>query len=135
MSYISAELRDLVRERAHNRFEYCRVPEDDSYMPHEIDHIYATKHGGETTEDNVCLSCWICNRHKGTDLTSLDPLTGEITPLYHPRNDTWPDHFSLDGPFIRPLTAQGRVTVRLLQLNKRERVDERRILMRLDRYP
>ena len=115
MTYIAVELRGHVRERADGRCEYCRVPETDTFMPHEADHIYAEKHGGETTADNLCLSCWMCNRHKGTDLTSLDPLTGDITPLFHPRNATWAEHFSLDGPYIRPLTAQARVTVRLLQ--------------------
>jgi hypothetical protein len=135
MTYIPLETRRLVRERAGDRCEYCHVPEADTFMPHEIDHIYAEKHGGRSTIDNLCLSCWICNRHKGTDLASLDPLTGEITPLFHPRNDAWPENFSLDGPYIRPLTAHARVTVQLLQLNKRERVEERRLLIQLGRYP
>ena len=98
MTYIAVELRRLVRERADGRCEYCRVPETDTFMPHEADHVYAEKHGGETTVANLCLSCWMCNRHKGTDLTSLDPLTGKITPLFHPRNDVWKEHFILDGP-------------------------------------
>ena len=135
MTYIPSDLRHLVEDRAGGRCEYCRMPADDAFMPHEIDHIYAEKHGGTTSADNLCLSCWICNRYKGTDLTSLDPLTGEITPLFHPRHDVWTEHFSLDGPYIRPLTAQARVTVQLLQLNRRERVDERRLLILLARYP
>lgn len=134
MTYISAELRRIIRNRANNRCEYCRIPDSHTFDEHEIDHIYAEKHGGETIESNLCLSCWICNRHKGSDLTSLDPQTRQITPLFHPRDDRWEDHFQLDGGFINPITPQGRVTVRLLQLNKRERVDERLLLIALGRY-
>jgi hypothetical protein len=135
MSYISVELRQRIRELSGNRCEYCLIEDEDGYMPHEFDHIYAEKHGGETTLDNLCLSCWICNRHKGTDLTSLDPLTGEITRLFHSRQDNWTEHFQLNDAWIEPLTAEGRVTVKLLQLNTYERVDERRVLMLLGRYP
>jgi hypothetical protein len=135
LTYIPAELRRQIRQRANNRCEYCRFPESYTFDVHEIDHIYAEKHGGETIEVNLCLCCWICNRHKGSDLTSLDPLTGKITPLFHPRNDRWEEHFQLDGALINPITPEGRVTVRLLQLNKRERVDERQILIDLKRYP
>jgi hypothetical protein len=135
MTYIAAELRRLVRQRAANRCEYCLVPDDDGFMPHEVDHIYAEKHGGQTIESNLCLSCWICNRRKGTDLTSFDPLTGAITALFHPRHDVWAEHFQLRGALIEAITPQGRTTVQLLQLNKRERIDERQILIALGRYP
>lgn len=70
MTCIPAEIRRAVRERAKGCCEYCRIPEPYTFMTHEVDHIYAEKHGGETLEANLCLSCWICNRHKGTDLTS-----------------------------------------------------------------
>src|SRR3954464_13788752 len=103
-TYISIELRRLVANRANGRCEYCLIPESDSYAIHEVDHIYAEKHGGKTSENNLCLSCWICNRLKGSDLTSLDPLTGEITPLFHPRRDEWAAHFQLDGALISALT-------------------------------
>jgi HNH endonuclease len=131
LTYIASELRLRVRERADNRCEYCHIPEGYTFHAHEIDHIYAEKHGGETIESNLCLSCWICNRHKGTDLTSFDPDTGIITPLFHPRNDRWKDHFHLNGAVIESLSATGRTTITLLRLNKRERIDERQILIGL----
>jgi hypothetical protein len=135
MTYIPVALRRAVYERAGGRCEYCRLHEDDSYMPHEVDHIYAEKHGGETVADNLCLCCVICNRHKGSDLASLDPLTGEVAALFHPRKDKWTDHFRLNGAIVEPLTAQGRVTVQLLQMNKRERLTERQLLIVLGRFP
>ncbi|MEP6989126.1 MAG: HNH endonuclease, partial [Chloroflexota bacterium] len=102
---------------------------------HEIDHIEAEKHGGMTIEVNLCFCCWICNRHKGTDLTSRDPETGQVTLLYHPRKNLWSDHFRLDGARIEGLTPVGRVTVKLLQMNKSTRVKEREILISLNRFP
>lgn len=135
MTYIPDDLRLQVRERAKNRCEYCLMPEGYAFHAHEIDHIYAEKHGGETIESNLCLSCWVCNRHKGTDLTSFDPETDVITPLFHPRNQHWEDHFHLNGAVIESFTATGRTTIALLQLNRRERVDERQILISLGQYP
>ena len=68
-------------------------------------------HGGETVADNLALSCVTCNRRKGSDLASLDPATGSLTPLFHPRHDRWADHFRLAGGLIEPLTPVGRVTL------------------------
>jgi 5-methylcytosine-specific restriction endonuclease McrA len=48
---------------------------------HEIEHIIAEKHGGATQEANLALTCPDCNRFKGTDLGSLDPATGRLTPF------------------------------------------------------
>lgn len=136
MTYISAVLRRLVYDRANGRCEYCLLAEKYTIKRHEADHIYAEKHGGATVDANLCLSCFDCNRYKGSDLCSIDESTGEIITLFHPRNDVWEDHFRLmkDGR-IEPLTARGRVTVKLLNFNTDERVEERRILIRLNRYP
>ena len=134
MTYVAAELRRRVRERAHLRCEYCLMNEDDVFWTHQVDHIYAEKHGGETVEDNLCLSCADCNRYKGSDLCSIDPLTGEIVPLFHPRRDTWAEHFRVADGEIQALTPQGRITIRLLRLNDEERVVERQRLWGLGRY-
>jgi hypothetical protein len=128
-THISSTLRRLVRERAKACCEYCLIPEITTFAPHEIDHIIAEKHGGLTESDNLALSCTLCNKHKGTDLTSIDPDTEEIIPLYHPRKDRWLDHFLLSDAKITALTPKGRVTVRLLQFNRYERIEERKILI------
>jgi len=129
--YVPVALRRLVRSRASERCEYCLIPERLTFAPHWVDHVVAEKHGGQTEESNLALSCVLCNQHKGTDLTSIDPLTNEIAPLFHPRKDAWADHFRLKGAEIEPLTPVGRVTVRLLQLNQSERVKERELVLRL----
>jgi hypothetical protein len=135
MTYISEALRRLVYERAKGCCEYCRLHADDAYFSHEVDHIYAEKHGGATQEANLCFSCFDCNRHKGSDIASIDGDTGEVALLFHPRKDNWNDHFRIASVQIRPLTAQGRVTVRLLQLNIPDRLLERDILIRGGSYP
>ncbi len=104
------------------------VPGDRFFVAFEIDHIISLKHGGTDVEDNLALSCTICNKNKGSDIASLDHETGNIVALYHPRKDSWTDHFRLLEGRIVPLTPVGRVTVRLLQLNAMNRVEERKLL-------
>jgi len=128
-AYVSAELRRLVYERASDRCEYCLMPETFALIPHEIDHTIAQKHGGMTEADNLALSCTICNKHKGSDLTSIDPETGEIATLYHPRRARWSDHFRIENARLVPLTPSARATIRLLQLNHPHRVVERELVI------
>ena len=111
------------------RCEYCLIPETAVFAPHEVDHIISQKHGGATESENLALSCALCNKHKGSDLASLDPDTGQIVPLYHPRRERWSDHFQLHGGQFIPLTSTGRATVRLLQLNSPNQVEERNLLI------
>lgn len=134
-SYVSAALRRDVTERASGRCEYCRFPGDVSLLRFEIEHIIAEKHDGLTSPENLALSCPFCNRAKGSDLGSIDPETGQLTPFFNPRAQNWSDHFQLDGPLIKPLTAVGRVTALILQLNHPDRLVEREQFIRAGRYP
>lgn len=127
--YISVGLRQFVFERANGRCEYCLTPEFTSLAPLEVDHIVAQKHGGKTEPENLALSCSLCNKHKGSDLTSIDPISGNITPLFHPRQHQWSDHFRLEEAHMVPLTPEGRATIRLLQLNRQDRLEERALLV------
>ena len=135
MTYIPEKLRHQVRELAQRQCEYCLLDERCAAKPHEPDHICPEKHGEDTVIDNLCLSCFDCNRHKGSDLCSLDLDTGAIVPLFHPRQNRWNDHFRLIGTLIEPLTPTARATVRLLKINSEERVEEREALLRVGKYP
>jgi HNH endonuclease len=128
-TYIPVALRRQVEERAHSCCEYCLVPDFATFASHEIDHIIAEKHGGRTESENLALSCTLCNKYKGSNLASIDPNTEKIVPLYHPLQNTWREHFQLSGADFMPLTAIGRVTIRLLQLNRLDRVEERQLLL------
>ena len=135
-THISNRLRKLVIRRANQRCEYCLLHQDDEPIyPHEVDDIIAEKHSGLTQADNLAYACFYCNRFKGSDLASIDPLTDEITPLFNPRTHVWNDHFVLDEAIIVPLTAVGRVTVALLKMNRPRFIERRVYLIRLNRYP
>ncbi|MCA9910896.1 MAG: HNH endonuclease [Anaerolineae bacterium] len=135
MTYIPEALRQRVAERAEARCEYCHLHEDQAYFAHEIDHIYAEKHGGDKVEGNLCLACADCNRPKGSDLCSLDPQTGRVLALFHPRRDNWREHFRLiNTGIIEPLTATGRVTESILHFNEIDLVANRTRLMALGGY-
>jgi hypothetical protein len=132
---ISDALRRFVAERAAYRCEYCLLHEDDSYSPHQIDHIISRKHGGRSQPDNLAYACLRCNAWKGTDIGSLDAEGGRFVNLFHPRQQRWEHHFFLRGAIIEPLTAEGRATARLLKLNLDKRIVERRLLAAAGRYP
>jgi hypothetical protein len=133
---ISAELRQLVSQRAQGRCEYCLLHEDFSIYTHEVDHVIAQKHDGLTTAENLALSCLSCNRHKGTDLTTFDPATGEIATLFTPRSQVWLEHFLLNNNGrIDGITPTGRATAKLLMFNTPTRILERQILITRGDYP
>ncbi len=129
MSYISAALRKQVTDRADSKCEYCQFPQALSLFTFEMEHIISEKHEGETTLDNLALACPPCNRSKGSDLGSIDPVTQKLTPFFHPRLQQWSDHFRFEGVSIVPLTAEGRVTTKILQFNSSDRISERTYLM------
>lgn len=134
-TYIPTALRLLVAERAKHRCEYCLVHEEDVLLPHEADHIIAEQHGGKTSAENLALACIHCNRHKGPNLASLDPISGQLTPLFNPRTQIWTEHFALEQAYILPLTPVGRVTVQLLKLNQPDRIQVRQALIETGTYP
>jgi hypothetical protein len=130
MADIPSALRAQVREDANGRCGYGLIPETAVFGPHEVDHIIALKHDGQTTLDNLVLCCRLCNRHKGTDIASIDAETGLLQALFHPRLDQWTDHFQRnpDGVLVAR-TAAARVTIQLLRLNRPERIAEREALL------
>ncbi|MEH1814452.1 MAG: HNH endonuclease signature motif containing protein [Nostoc sp.] len=128
VNYIPIVLRRLVEERANYRCEYCQLPAGVAFVSHEIDHVIAQKHGGVTNADNLALTCWRCNRHKGTDLGSFDPETRAFSFLFNPRTQKWAEHFTFSELNLVGLTPMGRTTIRLLQINSDERLAERQRL-------
>ena len=134
-SVLSVTLRRLVVKRAGDRCEFCLIHQDDVPQQHEIDHLVARKHGGQTVAENLALTCLPCNRYKGSDQTAIDPETQQLVPLFNPRVQSWADHFMLMDARIIGLTPMGRATVSLLRLNLPTRVDIRRLLIEKGRYP
>jgi hypothetical protein len=134
-TYVPAAIRRQVRERVYGYCEYCLLMEDDAFFPHEPDHIIAVKHGGMSTLENLAWACFDCNRFKGSDIASLDAVSGGLIPLFNPRIHSWHEHFQLVGAQILPLTPIGRVTTALLKFNLPQRVEVRETLILAGRYP
>lgn len=131
---IAPNMRRLVSVRAGYRSEYCLLPEAVALHRHEPDHVVPIQHGGATEVDNLALACLRCNRYKGPNIGSFDPLTGQLAPLFNPRIHVWIQHFRLANAEIMPLTPEGRVTVRLLRLNDPDRLAERQRLIAAKLY-
>jgi len=126
---MDATLERLVRQRGAGRCEYCRLPQAGTRVPLEIDHVIARKHRGRTVSGNLALSCYYCNVYKGPNLTGLDPATGQMTRLYHPRRHKWSYHFRFDGSILIGRIAIGRTTIDVLRMNHPQLVALRDILM------
>ena len=130
MTRVSERVRELVRERAKGRCEYCGKPEGVNTFSHQVDHIIPEKHTGTSEFDNLAWSCLRCNSTKASEIASYDVLTKLLTPLFNPRTQNWSDHFEMNEEAqIIGKTAIGRVTVRTLQLNHSKQLKSRRDLI------
>jgi len=128
-------LEALVRQRAEARCEDCHFPEALAEVPFQFDHIMPRQHGGQRVADNLALSCCYCNRYKGPNLPGVDPLTQEVTPLFHPRLPVWPEHFQWKGPLLVGKTAIGRATIQTLEINRHDAIAVRELLLTEGTFP
>ncbi len=85
-----------------------------------LDHIIPVSAGGETVAENLCLSCVSCNSFKLNFQTGFDTESQRETRLFHPRSDSWHEHFSWsdDSSEIVGVSAIGRATVNRLKMNQ-----------------
>ena len=129
------ELEELVWQRAQSRCEYCQMAQDYTQLTFEIDHIVARKLGGKAYASNLALSCFYDNSFKGSNISGLDPRTGKLTRLFHPRRHAWNQHFRWDGPLLIGRTAIGRTTIQVLLINLELRVAHRQLLIEAGLFP
>jgi len=132
---MDAGLAEFIWQRARSQCEYCRLHQDHSLLTFEIDHVIAIKHGGRTISRNLALSCFYCNSFKGSNIASLDPRTGKLAGLFHPRRQSWRRHFRWFGPRLIGRAATGRATIQVLMINLDLRVEHRRALREAGRFP
>jgi HNH endonuclease len=135
--YVSAALRRLVTARAAACCEYCRGQTKYAAQSFSIDHIIPRQAGGLMQDDNLALACQGCNGHKAMRTMALDPVSGVLTTLFHPRQQRWGEHFRWSEDFteIIGLTPVGRATVAALHLNRSGLVHMRRILFAAGEHP
>jgi 5-methylcytosine-specific restriction endonuclease McrA len=61
---MDAGLRELVRQRAGDCCEYCRLPQKVSELRFHVEHVIPRQHGGSDEFENLALACPECNLHK-----------------------------------------------------------------------
>ena len=116
---IPVNIRKRIRKAALYRCGYCLSTQRYVMGLLEIEHIIPLAGGGTDEEENLWLSCTLCNRFKGIKFSHLDPITNIIAPLFNPRTQVWKEHFRWDeaGVRIAGITPTGRATVEAIQLN------------------
>lgn len=135
--YVPVALKQLVFERARGLCEYCCSQAKYAIDPLVIDHVQPVSKGGQTIENNLALSCQTCNNYKHNKAEALDPVTGQLVPLFHPRRMEWNQHFiwNEDTTQMLGITPTGRATVALLQTNREGVVNMRRVLVIMNEHP
>jgi hypothetical protein len=124
---VNESTREVGAARAGRACEYCRIREEDDAYSFHVEHIIAIKHGGAAVLDNLAYACQHCNLNKGPNLSGIDPQSGDIVTIYHPRRDTWTLHFAMQEYHVVGLTPTGRATVRVLAMNDSDRVQLRQL--------
>lgn len=110
----SDRLDEQVRMLAGDACEYCRLPQSAS----RLRFVLESRHRASTRRpENVALCCGRCNRHKGPNLSGIDPESQMMSRLFHPRQDVWSEHFRWEGVTLVGLTPIGRATVAVLAIN------------------
>ena len=117
-TYIPAELRQIVIQRAAGCCEYCGLSQEGQEATFHIDHVIPLAAGGETVAGNLALACVSCSLRKAARQTVIDPQSGKEVALYNPRGDTWHEHFRWEGVYLVGLTATGRATIQALEMNR-----------------
>ncbi len=136
-SQISEEVRARVRIQAKNQCGYCRSLQKYVLGVLEIEHIIPKALGGTDDEENLWLSCRLCNSFKGVQTHGRDPVTNRKVKLFNPRQQKWSRHFAWtnNGTHIMGLTACGRATVLALQLNNTYAVTVRQAWVSVGWHP
>ncbi len=123
----------LVSARARHLCEYCHAPEAIFNLPFEVEHIQPQASGGESSPDNLALSCRSCNLYKSDAVAAFDEQTQSTVRLFHPRRDMWSEHFAVNAETgeIEGVTEIGRATILRLRINSAAQVAARRQWLKL----
>ena len=131
---IAASLTRTVRQRAKERCEYCQLPQDCQEATFHIDHIVPEILGGQGIVENLALACVSCSLRKAARVQARDPQSGMLAQIYHPRMNSWADHFRWTAGWkIIGKTPTGRATIAALRMNRPSIVGIRQLLAAVGR--
>jgi HNH endonuclease len=135
--YVGVGLQRQIRTHFSNCCAYCHTSEALTVAIFEFEHIAPRSVGGETIFENLCLACPTCNRYKANRQNALDPITGELVPLFHPHLQVWKDHFAWDenATELTGFTPTGRATISALKMNRSQLIRVRRMWFKLGEHP
>ena len=154
--YRSIAIKAVLKGLQHNKCCYCESKPSatsagriDHFRPKRAvrqgkgsDRIYPGYYWLAYRWDNLVLACEACNLKKSDYFpledpgqrarSHLDPLDREVPLLLNPCVETDPgEHLKFDGSACRPETERGRVTVKLLGLNRPELQEERQYVLNM----
>lgn len=134
---LPAGLRHKVIKRAKGLCEYCRTDSDFSDSPFDVEHIIPVSQNGTAELDNLALACHGCNLKKSDKTEGFDTVSEENSRLFNPRKDVWKKHFGWTQNYliIVGLTPVGRVTVELMNLNRKGLINRRKLLYIFEQHP
>ena len=119
-----------VRALAGDACEYCCLPQAASQLRFVLHQVTPRGLGGVRAVENLALCCGRCNRHKAANVSGIDPQSGVMTRLFHPRRDGWSDHFRWEDVTLVGVSPIGRATVAMLAINHPSQITVRDLLRR-----
>ena len=125
----------LIRDRAGNRCEYCKLSAVLQLATFHFDHVHPVSRGGQDNSDNRAFACPSCNLSKSNRLTLMDPETSIEVPIFNPRVHEWHDHFRFDGYTLVGLTPIGRALIGALELNSEQYLFVRSVEHQMGLFP
>ncbi len=106
--------RELVRERAGYRCEFCRIDETGAGGELTIDHYRPRARDGSDDLGNLIYACSRCNTYKH----DYWPESPDSPRLWNPREESFEVHFSaLPGGLLEARSPTGAFTISKLRLN------------------
>lgn len=134
---ITQKVREQVKQRAKGYCEYCFYPEAYANQFYSIEHIIPLSKNGTDNLDNLAYACQCCNGHKYNKTHAIDAISGKKVAIFHPRKDNWEKHLCWSDDYLRieGLSATGRVTVELLDLNRDSLIRLRTVLFAFGEHP
>ena len=135
--YISKKTKETVKSRAKPHCEYCQCPASHVPVSFTMEHIIPLSKEGKNTTDNLAFACFGCNMNKHTKTHEYDPISEQIRPLFHSREQKWEEHFKWRDDFIEILgmTSVGRASIIALKLNRANLVNLRKALIKIGIHP
>ena len=124
---MDAGTRRLVRERAGERCEYCRLPQ--SALPlarFHIEHVIARQHRGGDSPGNLAFPAITAIFTRDRTCPASTHRMVESAGSSIPARIAGEEHFETWGLLLLGLTSTGRITVSVLAMNSQAQLETRR---------